>query len=1671
MSQHLQFRDGPSDTYNFPVQDSPTVGRIIPQSSAGSPQGSPSSLSDTGYRTHHRAIPSPLQTSTSANPNHATTTPTKSGFSRPSVDEQSRTVETVRYTSRRGADEPRSPKERLDDLLASEKSFYDSEDAPASPTSSGGRPRPAQAPTLSNASSRSVSDPTSAAKLGGRATAVTPPHMAAVPPAQAPTLSNASSRSVSDPTSAAKLGGRATTVTPPHMAAVPEHRATMARGVPRTSSIDSAISSMHSHKTSQDAQARGESPDIANLIQTAGSAEAVIQYLLKEKQSQTAQNTQLWRLVDKQRAMILGLNKDLERALKDKERYRKKMKESLQAITAGEPGKGTVAESSAGKSSPSPRSPEGPKGGNVEALVSAGLRESHEGNDEPEHSPIDVALAPYPVTPPANPATALNPTLPNMVDAEHKMPDPSSHALNNYNADAQPQGFGSGQQQRKSPEMGREMPYNASVPPSRSLPARPPPKADTKAGPSSMQAPTLNVVSASPAKDQGRANMPPPRKPPPAPLNLGKQPNTSSHLHQADSGDELDSDYDDLLEVDEIPIFNERGRRKTREEDDREREIAAMRDAEARSLSKKSKSRPSTSTNKDKPPQEPLPAVRQAVQISPPDMRERHLSPPDSNAGSLAGILNSSGSSEVQQEAITRTFISPPPMSPGLPSSPRPMGGMHTPLPRNPRDGDSQTSSMASPPLSPRGVGAFPSMPLSPRAPRQPIPLPPNTPMSMASPGMLSKFGQMELVSPKPLQISRLAVEEQDPPLRETRYDSIESSDSVEIFRGFVTDEYPDLLLPPNALPSIDVRVASSRLKPSRVSMMFPSKGDEDPVFTLAVFGRSNGQELWRVEKDSTSLHQLDQELKKSNAFSSVRLPEKSLFNGHAPAKIDARRTALDKYVDDILNTPMDTARALHICQYLSTNTLEPNSTDSLAHTDAKSESPTKLGPGGRPVKNGYLTKRGKNFGGWKARFFVLDGPVLKYYEAPGGAHLGAIKLQSAKIGKQQQHQQDSQADDADNHQACQNGYLTKRGKNFGGWKARFFVLDGPVLKYYEAPGGAHLGAIKLQSAKIGKQQQHQQDSQADDADNQILMTRGLKLFTTLAMTPRRLVTLPARHKERDEWVEALVQYVEYQDSDDEGSETVHHARNDSATSSHTTGSTSKKKHVQGKGQTIAEADDELLRAMPYEATVAGQVPRGVHPRRKTNETPPPVYDEKDDPRYRSNDTPSPPSQGHEKDFSGPMPHPQSSMAISAPKNLTVIQDASHWGHKQTTLAPIDDKKTQKKRSFFGFGSKPRPSSESQDHIETSNLSQLSYEQHGPIRAVFGAPLAEAVKYSHPADVNVELPAVVYRCVEYLDNKNASSEEGIFRLSGSNVVIKALRERFNTEGDVNLITDEQYYDIHAVASLLKLYLRELPTTILTRELHLDFLSVTEIHDVNDKVAALNGLVHKLPKVNNTLLRYLSAFLINIINHSDVNKMTVRNVGIVFSPTLNIPAPVLALFLQKYDGIFESEPQQFDHQQVEVTLTAPPLTPEDIRSPRKQHFQDLPTPSYNQASFPRGPPPSFPLPAQPNKSTYDTGFTPLQPSYESQYAQPTLGGPEYGATGQTVGGPAYDQYSNGNAAYSRQYGNETNLNPNGQSSKQKRRESSLLGMNMGGQKKPNQDRLRNNRLVDEESFFD
>ena len=45
-----------------------------------------------------------------------------------------------------------------------------------------------------------------------------------------------------------------------------------------------------------------------------------------------------------------------------------------------------------------------------------------------------------------------------------------------------------------------------------------------------------------------------------------------------------------------------------------------------------------------------------------------------------------------------------------------------------------------------------------------------------------------------------------------------------------------------------------------------------------------------------------------------------------------------------------------------------------------------------------------------------------------------------------------------------------------------------------------------------------------------------------------------------------------------------------------------------------------------------------------------------------------------------------------------------------------------------------------------------------------------------------------------------------------------------TEGDVDLLSSD-VQDPHAIAGLLKSFLRELPSSLLTRELHMRFLAV------------------------------------------------------------------------------------------------------------------------------------------------------------------------------------------------------------------------------------------------------
>ena len=1168
--------------------------------------------------------------------------------------------------------------------------------------------------------------------------------------------------------------------------------------MPRTSSIDSAISK-HSHKTSLDTSGAS---DISDLIETAGSPEAVIQHLLKEKQYSAVQNAQLWTLVDKQRLLVLGLNQDLEKALKDKEKYRKELKEHLDKVppipsmthkapvTQPRDASRSPARSEASADLPIqrqsleysiPRNLEG-DGSPTGTLTD---RNDHGQDSKRHHNKYQDQD--QNITSSATPAVSEEAdgwvkSKPRAKGSNHSHKATSSSDLGVLGPVKAAHVLTAIQTNGLEPSTRKDTPdgplqlsqaARPVVSPTNSFTAKRSQPFFAKA----FDGPTLAVIeSTPPGNDIER--MTPPRKLPPAPLYLGqsKPDEPERAQHQFGPDEHSGSDYDENIEVDELPALD-RGRKKTREADDKEREAALLKEKQDRSRSKKEKgSKPPADVAKPMDKEKGITAQLQDTRI-PVSVKafsreptatgtSEFLSPP----ASLAGVLSPSGG--LKGSVITERLMTMKPMSPGLPLSPRPNHRpMNPPTPRMPRDGAG--TSLGSPPMSP--INAFPGLPLSPRVLRQPIPLPPSTPMSLASPkpaNFESRNDSHEpaLGPPSTVKNSLNHLQTQLVP------EPAEASKQRGVFKGFVSDAYPELLIPPNALPSIIVKVVSSRLKPSRYSLVL--KGiDEEPVFTLGISARSYRQELWQVERPIQSLLQLDQQLRQSTAFN-IRLPDRSLFTGHAPTKIDARRVALEHYFENILDTQMDEKAALALCHYLSNHASEPTfgEVNGFA-TDPYSGSPVTQIPEGRFLKEGYLTKRGKNFGGWKARFFVLEEPVLRYYETPGGSVLGTIKLQSALIGKQT---------------PSKLSHSPSRGPddNEGHYRHAFLIRE-PKRK--------------------------DKDSFMDH------------------------VLCAESDAERDSWVAALLHYVNGPETDGKSRPPL--VSNDSGSSKVVapTKKNSLKTDVVSSDSPNSEKFDSL-QAVPYEDTKPAQAPH-------VRITPDPLPTESPSPTTSS-------SQPSMRAYSS------QSKAISAPSNGAKINDVGAWGNKPMAV-PVGTQREHKKRSIWGFRDKNGPDL-GLNHSNDSNLSltqQQYQEQITNVKAAFGAPLADAVEYCGPRGIDVCLPAVVYRCLEYLESKDAPSEEGIFRMSGSNVVIKGLKKRFNAEGDFDFLgPDEPYFDVHAVASLLKLYLRELPQPVLTRDLHLEFIAVLgkkflpRLHKVSFEVLTFTFRPYREAKEDSCLQR-------------------------------------------------------------------------------------------------------------------------------------------------------------------------------------------------------------------------
>merc|ERR1719394_1392205 len=175
---------------------------------------------------------------------------------------------------------------------------------------------------------------------------------------------------------------------------------------------------------------------------------------------------------------------------------------------------------------------------------------------------------------------------------------------------------------------------------------------------------------------------------------------------------------------------------------------------------------------------------------------------------------------------------------------------------------------------------------------------------------------------------------------------------------------------------------------------------------------------------------------------------------------------------------------------------------------------------------------------------------------------------------------------------------------------------------------------------------------------------------------------------------------------------------------------------------------------------------------------------------------------------------------------------------------------------------------------------------HGPLYpegGSIGVPLDECPLYPGNGEEGL-VPYLVKVCCDIVNEKGLDIV-GIYRVPGNNAAVTYLTEQINKGVDYFALEDQRWQDVNVVSSLLKSFFRKLPEPLFTVELYSMFIEASKIDVASKRLDSLRKLIRDLPEIHLETLKYLVSHLCQVAEHSALNKMEVRNLAIVFGPTL------------------------------------------------------------------------------------------------------------------------------------------------------------------------------------------
>ncbi|XP_012578495.1 PREDICTED: rho GTPase-activating protein 18 isoform X2 [Condylura cristata] len=167
---------------------------------------------------------------------------------------------------------------------------------------------------------------------------------------------------------------------------------------------------------------------------------------------------------------------------------------------------------------------------------------------------------------------------------------------------------------------------------------------------------------------------------------------------------------------------------------------------------------------------------------------------------------------------------------------------------------------------------------------------------------------------------------------------------------------------------------------------------------------------------------------------------------------------------------------------------------------------------------------------------------------------------------------------------------------------------------------------------------------------------------------------------------------------------------------------------------------------------------------------------------------------------------------------------------------------------------------------------------------LFCVPLTVLLEQDQKKVPGTRIPLILQKLISRIEEEGGLETEGLLRIPGAATRIKNLCQELETKfylGTFNWKCVKQ----HDAASLLKLFIRELPQPLLTVEYLKAFQTVQNLPTQIQQLQALNLLVILLPDANRDTLKALLEFLQRIIDNKEKNKMTAMNIAMIMAPNL------------------------------------------------------------------------------------------------------------------------------------------------------------------------------------------